>query len=710
MILFKGFFRKKLNNRGVTLVELICALAILTLVGGSVAGIVYVSTQTYSRSTLDLDVMQESQFASNLINSYIQDAKDVSFNPSTQVLTIETFDRTMDFRFIDSDSDGVRDSLWVSEDGFATMQLCAEKVTSFSCDTSGFSSDRVVYVNMNVKSGEKEYKSDYAVTARNAEVVPGAVTVSINCPKAVVLEPLQSYSIYPCEMVGAPAGSTLSFAIAGYDPNASVSGNTITVGKDEYNSEFTVTATCKDRDGNVLTVSNIKVYVRRVTAVKLNAKLVAGTELAKNAIYEITANVEGTNLDEKVFETGYVSPYQVDWNEFFTVTMGSNYGRFTLDGTPVCEGSVVNAPKCRVKLAESMAYGDVLRVVATARHPKGTNKTSRSYVNYNITGEWRLSGPAYSIDSNKLFRGSNEAQGSFAYAQTLKQEMHNKYYRDTFYSKMYYRYREVTLSGETILSAGSWTDWRENPGDSNDSMSINLRPKATQVFHPSSNYEIELCLCLWDYSTNTYVWPGEYKPAGGESLNSSINKMIENATNVQMIGRSVFVIRDIMHTVAINFNLKYMNAWPGIILNGINSLGTGYAPYELDKNETYELAMTNAQGIEYNLIKDKIDFTVQQKVGGRWVDVYYEGNHLGDQPFRFGRLRYENGSYVMTCGKDQNNKGYINSSSNEFRIVIKGKNIEYTTYNGGVNYATNYGDCDLYNLGTGKGVFYFRFR
>ncbi len=708
MKLIKKLFSKKLNNKGVTLVELISALAILSLVGGSVAGIMYISSQTYQRGTLELDVQQEASFATNLINSYVQDAHDVSFDVSSETLTIEHIGSTYAVRFLDSDGDGTKDSLWISNDNFATKQLMAEKVTAFFCDTSRFSYDKSVTVDFKVKSGEKEYKSEYSVTARNADVADETAVVAINAPRAVVLEPNQSYTITPCEVMGAPVGSTLSWEFAGFTPNSYLSGNTINIGNGETNSELNVVGTCKDSGGNVIATTSVKVYIRRVTGVTLSARLVSGTDLSKDAVYEITANITGTNLDEKVMETGYVNPYQVNWYEVFGSPSGWNTGRFEVAGVPVSSGSSFSPPTVKVKLKENMGFGEALTVTADAKHPIGTNKSGSTYAT-GIRGTWKLQGPAYTYSGSRLYRGTNQAQGDFTYAGTLKSQLHNKYFRDTFFSKMYYRYREVTLSGDRIVSGGAFTEWRVNPGDSDDSMAINLRPTATQVFHPEKAYEIEMCLCIYDYSTNTYVWPGEYKQKGGETLDSAINKMIDNAVNVQGLSRTMFTIKDIMKPVEIDYTLKDLYSWPGTIIPNVSRLGSETNPYILDRNAAYEFVMNTANGIEDNLVKNNLEYVVQQKVGGVWRDVNYEGNRMGDQSFKIGRFRYENGSYIIMAGKDQNNKAYLSSGSTDFRFFAKGRNVDYTVFAGGNTYNHQQGDCDFYNLSTGFGVFYLRF-
>lgn len=706
MKLLKRLFKHKLNNKGVTLVELVCALAILSCVGAIVVGVMYVSTQSYSRSTLELDVQQEAQFATNLINSYVMDAKEVAFDASSSKLTIKHTAKTYEVVFADSDSDGTKDSLWISDiTAGIGPQLLAEKVSQFDCDTSRFSTDKALDVALKITSSDKNYESRYSVTARNADVTATDLNVSINAPRVVVLEPGQSYTISPCEAVGAPSGSTITWTIVGGATNSSVVSKNISVGLSETASEYSVVGSCKSPEGTEIAKATIKVYIRRVTGISLTATLVSGTDLQKNAVYEIVANISGRNLDEKVLETGYVNPYQVDWSKVFSP--GDSNASFVA-GTVKNEGSSVLPPSCQIKLNKTMAFGEELSVTAKAKHSSGTNKTGTAY-DSNIKATWKLMGPAYTFESSKLYRGTNLEQGNFAYSNTLKGIMHGKYGHDAFRGQMYYRYREVHTSGDVITWAGSWSEWRTNPGDANDSIAINLRPSATQVFHPSNCYELEMLLCLWDYANNRFVWPGVYTPYWNESVDSKINKLISDAANVQGISRSVYIIRDMMRPVTIEHSVKVMNTWPELYkASNVVKLGTEWAPYEIQPYETFELIMSKAIGIETNLVKSNLEYVVQQKVGGVWTTLSYEGSVLGDQSFKIGRYRWENGKMVITCGRDQNNKAEVNASSRDFRILVKGKSIDYTVYAGGENYYHTNGDCDFFDWGSGNGIFYFR--
>lgn len=73
-MLSKLFANHKLNKKGFTLVELICAIALLAIVGLSVAGFIMMSTRTYGTAAEQVDVQYEAQQALNQIKEMVLDA------------------------------------------------------------------------------------------------------------------------------------------------------------------------------------------------------------------------------------------------------------------------------------------------------------------------------------------------------------------------------------------------------------------------------------------------------------------------------------------------------------------------------------------------------------------------------------------------------------------------------------------------------------
>ena len=67
-----------IGTAGLTLVELIISMAILSVIGVAIGGAMYVSSNSYTRGSSEVDVQEEAQIASNLICDWIVDATAVN--------------------------------------------------------------------------------------------------------------------------------------------------------------------------------------------------------------------------------------------------------------------------------------------------------------------------------------------------------------------------------------------------------------------------------------------------------------------------------------------------------------------------------------------------------------------------------------------------------------------------------------------------------
>ncbi len=61
------------NNKGITLIELIAAIAILTIVGGAAASLIVVALKSYSGGSAEAGLQYEAQLASNQMQELIID-------------------------------------------------------------------------------------------------------------------------------------------------------------------------------------------------------------------------------------------------------------------------------------------------------------------------------------------------------------------------------------------------------------------------------------------------------------------------------------------------------------------------------------------------------------------------------------------------------------------------------------------------------------
>jgi prepilin-type N-terminal cleavage/methylation domain-containing protein len=84
----------KLNNKGLTLVELMIAMAIATIVIGSITYFMATSTKSYRKANDEITLQLEAQTILNQLNELIIEAYNVKMNEATDLLTIYRGDMT----------------------------------------------------------------------------------------------------------------------------------------------------------------------------------------------------------------------------------------------------------------------------------------------------------------------------------------------------------------------------------------------------------------------------------------------------------------------------------------------------------------------------------------------------------------------------------------------------------------------------------------
>lgn len=403
MKLFKK--RRKLNNKGLSLVELVCAVAIFGLATTAIGGAMVVSAQNYSRGTYELDVQQEAQTTTNLIGDLLFDATAAKFDNSvaSPVLTIEgekikyeiTFDKTA----------ATLNYKETVTDGSTATGVLAENVKDFSANLdkegNNFKANKNVEVTLEIEKNGRTYEAEYSTTARNgvAESTGVTETAEIIIESPIVLEPGQTY-ILPYEVVGSITDKTISLS-AESGLSVSKSGSTISVHADTSatgSKIFTVKTNemQKDVNGNPITgthlaTKDVEVKIRRVNSVTSpqdanddeiadSSALIGGTSYKNGASYQINFSFVGEHMDKvygKAYDTNYVNPRQVD----ITWTMTGMEAGFDQDdyvsGVQVVG---IDNPSIKFNLIKDMPNNSSIIVTATAKHPAGTNKSSTAYV------------------------------------------------------------------------------------------------------------------------------------------------------------------------------------------------------------------------------------------------------------------------------------------------------------------------------------------
>lgn len=714
-------WKKKSDNKGMTLVELVCAVAIFSLIGATVGGVMIVSAQTYQRGTNEIELQQEAQMAANQIGDLVIDATAaVTYKTDTGAVCMNeaealasgatpggnrTLEITKQDRFYKVMYYQATQEIWYEEyelfaDGTTSLlgggaQLLAENISTFTADVTDFATNGSLLLNLGLNKSDRSYASGYTITARNGLIAPtGAdAAATITTESEITLEPSQAFDL-EATVVGS-GDTTVTWTMSGnlsshtlLAINPATGKMQITIGTDETASEIMlmVKTNAKKEDGITPQAQQaVTVHIRRVTGVTLTAVLTSGTAMSAGATYRITANVTGTNLDKvagTTYDTDYMPTKDITWGYLFTKD-GKEVGGPDLPlENPIDYFEVIaseesgEAAACYtdVKLKKDMDYSLQFLVTAVAKHPEGTktiealgvsstvnsNKTGVKYGH--IYGSYLFFRSYYSYDGGKINRGTDESQGNFTALDSVKGLMTLAYGNANYQAYKEHRYREIIaidgVTGERTY--GPWTTWRVNPMNTSD-YDINLRPDVTMSFDCQKDYEIQIRLSMYNRDTNTLVWPQADTPV------------------------SQYLIDAEIYHVSILFN-----SW-SFGLSNVVSGGTMEAPLIVNKYGNSEVQgefnYSNATSIKTDRIRDKLVYTMQKYVDGAWVDAGTSGSI------------YRNGD---TCGYKFRDNGL-------YRILVGAHNVENKLYNPSTgSYSTQLRDYNLYDETTGEGIFYFQ--
>ncbi|MCM1089690.1 MAG: type II secretion system GspH family protein [Butyrivibrio sp.] len=393
--MFKERLRK--DNRGMTLIELICAVAILSVITATVGGAMVVATNTYRSGTVETSIQQEAQFTANAIESLIIDATN-QVEYSGNVLTINNTDYTYTITY-DSAAQTLHYSQYDVVNGtyLATNQLLAENISEFNMDTSDFATTRNARLTLGMTRDGKTFKTNYNVTSRNDvnAGTPLPASAVINVLDEITLEPRQVYDL--AVSVVSTTGNT-NYNIA-FEPEEdgtidasftrTATGVQISIGATENGGtdgmiRLLLTTAATDAGGNALQSKIVKIHIRRINQVALSTvTLESGDDLEAGAVYSLVATPNGTNLSRvplAEYDNDYVDPNTLQWS--FDVPSGFVWTDFVT----LLSGTQDNA--VRFRLNRAIGAGQYVKIIAKALHPEGTyvSEATHALTNSNKTG------------------------------------------------------------------------------------------------------------------------------------------------------------------------------------------------------------------------------------------------------------------------------------------------------------------------------------
>lgn len=390
-------FRLRKDKRGLSLVELICALAILGIITGTVGGAMVVATNSYRQGTVETSLQQEAQFTQNLIESLIIDAtKSVETVPAlaageavvtTNRVTIKNDDDN--YYVIDYDASTQRLTYTeyrggnVYPDDASVNQLLAEHVSDFKVDARNFENDRNVIITIGMENERSNFTTVYNVTSRNNPnqgTNALAESARIMVEKEIVLEPNES-CLLPVSVSGSATDykvGAVNYSTAGSTAVKATGGVQIDINANETADylEFQI-----DTDPEITAASQtVKVYIRRVNAVQ--EKVFSGNGDVGDT-YTISAadlingqHMPITSYSTDYYPNAYVNPVKMKWE---VLPEAQAYVEIVGAGNTSLEDSVT------IRVKQELPKGKAKYVKATAIHPNGkegtddTNKTGLVY-------------------------------------------------------------------------------------------------------------------------------------------------------------------------------------------------------------------------------------------------------------------------------------------------------------------------------------------
>lgn len=389
------------DKRGLTLIEVICAIAIFSMVVAIVGGVLVISSNTYRNGSTETAVQQEAQFAANKISDVIKDSVEVTFLGGAGVqgnygrLVMNNGANKFVVELADGGTQLMYGEAAASVDDMAIVptELLANNITSFFADTSAFEQSHTVRVDMAIEADGREYAMGYNITARNEEVTTTAITpvrtAAIIVESRLILEPGESYDI-PVSVIG----STQGFDAESHDDSqvhVSVTMDSVRVTLEKTAGEsgdvVPITISTKERDGvNALASATINIQIRRVKALAVHSELLTGEEGRAGAKYRFISSVtEATPYLAKkalsIWDENYKNPYAVQWNYENQFVVNGTQGEFGEYFEVVDKEEDTSTPYLVVKLKKDLVVGSTLQVEGISRHAAvdGGNKSGVAY-------------------------------------------------------------------------------------------------------------------------------------------------------------------------------------------------------------------------------------------------------------------------------------------------------------------------------------------
>lgn len=406
------------DDRGLTLVEIICAVAIFSLVAATIGGVLVFSSKSYRNGSTETVVQQEAQFAANRIGDIIQDSVSVNFLEETHetgdcgrlVMNSGTTKYVIELAAGGNQLFYGEGATSDADDAIPVTDLLAENIISFHVDTAKFDAAKTVRVDMIVEADDRQFVMSYNMTARNDEVtleaIPAIRTAAIVVESKIILEPGQTYTL-PVNVSGSSRGIK---AISGDDSQVHVtySSDSVTIeveksaGLSSETVDIDILTNENGGDGNALARATVTVQIRRVDEMKLFKELLSGEDGKKDAKYKIYSSMiqKTPYMAKKVgasWDNDYKNPYAVQWNYESNLVINGVTANFETYFKVVEIKEDIDTPYIVIQLKKDLVVGATLTVEGVSKHAAvaGGNKSGEPY-NTSVKASVDITGPTLS--------------------------------------------------------------------------------------------------------------------------------------------------------------------------------------------------------------------------------------------------------------------------------------------------------------------------
>lgn len=385
----------KKNNKGLSLVELICAIAILGLSTTAIGGAMVMSARHYQKDSAEFSIQQEAQLVTNQVGNLVVDAADAKWDPTNKKLTIQSDDKK---HIIYQSGDKLLYELYNNSNAKISEGVLAEGVAAngFAVDDSAFTSNKNVNVSLTLAKDGRNIKADYNATSRNGKLADYEMAQQvavISMEDVIVIEPQMTNANskpYKAEikvngMTWEEVGGVVIDTTTTNVPNGfhvkieAEDGKHYLYVEAEQNAggSFPVyLKTFNTKDGTVpLAEKQIIVKVRRINDLIINNP--SGTNITlgnANTEFVLYATAMGDNItegfgfkyDDAPYD--YVNPRYVE----FDIECPVQYEFVKTEDS--------DSPNVKIKITENMVDGQQIKVTAYSKHAyKGKNKSGKAY-------------------------------------------------------------------------------------------------------------------------------------------------------------------------------------------------------------------------------------------------------------------------------------------------------------------------------------------